>query len=149
MLCSRNKTQIPRVVQRFAKTLQKCMYVITANKQNRNHKIFSIIVLWKQLLPKQTKTTAQALLSQPDYIIIYLRIILLFWIPITGWLLDCLVKKSKSHQEMTTLNAFVNSCTLKIETATSVIFLFRFWKGSQCYWLKLVVYQILVQLQNI
>lgn len=32
------------------------MYVIAVNKQNRNQNIFSIIVLWKQLLPKQTET---------------------------------------------------------------------------------------------
>lgn len=58
------------MVQRFSKSLQQFMYVVTVNKQNRNQKIFSIIVLRKQFLPK-LKQTAQVSLAQPDDIIIY------------------------------------------------------------------------------
>lgn len=37
-------------------TLREFMNGITVHKQNRNQKIFTIMVLWKQLLPKQTET---------------------------------------------------------------------------------------------
>lgn len=95
MLCNRNKIQIPRVVQRFSRTLQQFMHVITVNKQNRNQKIFSLLYYKNNYCLNKLKQTAQALLSQPNDIIIYLRIILLFCIPITGWLLACLVKTAR------------------------------------------------------
>lgn len=113
------------------------MYVITANKQNRNQKIFSIVVLWKQLLPKQTETDSTSFIISTwwyRYIFKHNTFILH---PNNKLAFSLSSKKRpEPHQEMTTLHGFVNSCTQKIETANLVIFFVQILKRKSVLLMK-------------
>lgn len=100
------------------------MYVIIANKQNRNQKIFSIIVLWKQLLPKQTETDCTSfIISTWWYHYIFKdNTFILYPNNRLAFSLSSKKKTQEPHQEITTLHDFVNSCSQKIETATLWLF---------------------------
>lgn len=91
------------------------MYVIIANKQNRNQKIFSIIVLWKQLLPKQTETDCTSFIISTWWYHYIFKDNTFILYPNNRLAFSLSSEKKEQtqepHQEMTTLHGFVNSCT--------------------------------------
>lgn len=148
MLCNRSKTQILRVVQMLSSTLQLFMYAITVHKQNRNQKTFTITVLWKQLLPKQTETHRTRFIVLTWWSHYIFKDNTFIQHPDSRLALTQLVKEQEPHQAMTTLRGFVNCCTQKTGTRKSQQLLwlfFRFLNGSRCYWWRLLFYQTLVR----
>lgn len=128
------------------------MYVIAVNKQNRNQKIFSIIVLWKQLLPKQTETDCTSFIISTWWYHYIFKDNTFILYPNNRLAFSPARKKSKSHiRKWPPYMVLLTPAPRRLRQAShgnfSDFFLFSLWKESQCYGL-MVVYKILAQLQK-